>query len=57
MQQGASWSGFSEHHGVSNGVGIAFVIIGTACMLLGALQHRSYVGTLPPQDVTRDVTA
>ena len=38
---------------LSNGVGIALVVIGTGCMILGAVQHRSYVRTLPPQDVPR----
>jgi len=41
------------HHGVSNVVGIALVLIGTACMILGAIQHKSYVATLPPADVPR----
>jgi putative membrane protein len=43
----------SEHHIVSNAVGIALVLLGTACMLLGAYQHRSYVSTLPAEDVPR----
>ena len=38
---------------ISNGMGIALVLIGTACMILGAVQHRSYVRTLPPNDVPR----
>jgi putative membrane protein len=37
----------------SNIAGIALVLVGTACMLLGAFQHRSYVATLPPADVPR----
>jgi putative membrane protein len=37
----------------SNLAGIALVLVGTACMLLGAAQHRSYVATLPPADVPR----
>ena len=41
------------HHDVSNIVGIALVLIGTACMFLGAIQHRSYVATLPPADIPR----
>jgi len=41
------------HHNVSNVVGIALVLIGTACMILGAIQHKSYVATLPPADVPR----
>ena len=34
-------------------VGIALVLIGVACMVLGAVQHRSYVATLPPADIPR----
>ncbi|MEO8741479.1 MAG: DUF202 domain-containing protein [Casimicrobiaceae bacterium] len=41
------------HHGASNIVGIMLVLVGTACMILGALQHKSYVATLPPADVPR----
>jgi putative membrane protein len=37
----------------SNLAGVMLVIIGTACMLLGAFQHRSYVATLPPADIPR----
>ena len=42
-----------DRHEVSNVIGIALVVIGAACMLLGAAQHRSYVRTLPPEDVPR----
>ena len=42
---------------VSNLIGIALVVLGTACMVLGAIQHRSYVGTLPPADVPRSHSA
>jgi putative membrane protein len=42
-----------SQHDVSSVVGIALVIVGTACMILGAIQHRSYVSTLPPEDVPR----
>ena len=45
------------HHRISNVVGIALVLIGVACMVLGAIQHRSYVATLPPQDVPRSHAA
>jgi putative membrane protein len=38
---------------ISTALGIALVLIGTACMILGAVQHRSYVRTLPPRDVPR----
>jgi putative membrane protein len=41
------------HHDVSGIVGIALVLVGTACMILAAIQHRSYVSTLPPADVPR----
>ena len=43
----------TTHHDVSGVVGIALVLVGTACMILGAIQHRSYVSTLPPADVPR----
>ena len=38
---------------LSNGVGIGLVLVGTACMILGAIQHRSYVKTLPAADIPR----
>ena len=41
------------HHRISNVVGIALVLLGVACLMLGAVQHRSYVATLPPADVPR----
>ncbi|TMH36513.1 MAG: DUF202 domain-containing protein [Betaproteobacteria bacterium] len=41
------------HTSVSSVVGIALVLIGTGCMILGALQHRSYTSTLPPADIPR----
>ncbi len=44
---------YTQHNGISNAVGIALVLMGTACMILGAYQHRSYVSTLPPEDVPR----
>ena len=53
MQSPDSVSHVDVHHGVSNIVGIALVLIGTACMVLGAIQHKSYVSTLPPADVPR----
>jgi len=37
----------------SNAAGIGLVLVGTACMVLGAYQHKSYVSTLSPQDVPR----
>jgi len=45
------------HHGVSNIVGILLVIVGIACFVLGAIQHKSYVSTLPPADVPRSHNA
>jgi putative membrane protein len=44
---------YTEHNSISNAVGIALVLVGTACMILGAYQHRSYVSTLPIEDVPR----
>jgi putative membrane protein len=38
---------------LSNITGVALILIGVACMILGAIQHRSYVSTLPPADVPR----
>ena len=40
-------------HDLSNPIGIALVLIGVACMALGAIQHRRFVATLPPIDVPR----
>lgn len=37
----------------SNLTGVALILCGVACMFLGAFQHRSYVATLPPEDVPR----
>jgi len=52
-QQAGSVSPVQSQHDVSGVVGIALVLVGTACMILGAIQHRSYVSTLPPADVPR----
>jgi hypothetical protein len=38
-------------------IGIALVLIGVGCMFLGALQHRSFVATLPAIDVPRSHAA
>ena len=43
----------AQHKGISTAVGIALVLVGTACMILGAYQHRSYLSTLPSEDVPR----
>ncbi len=45
------------HHEVSNIVGILLVVVGIACMILGAFQHQSYVSTLPPADIPRSHSA
>ena len=37
----------------SNLAGVALILCGVGCMVLGAIQHRSYVATLPPADVPR----
>ena len=52
-QQGKGIAEAQTHNHVSNVVGIALVLIGVGCMILGALQHRSFVATLPPVDVPR----
>jgi putative membrane protein len=35
----------------SSGVGIALVLVGTASMIFAAIQHRRFVGSLPPDDL------
>lgn len=40
-------------HDLSNPIGIGLVLIGVACMALGAIQHRRFVATLPEIDVPR----
>ena len=32
-------------------IGIVLIVVGTACMILGGIQHRGYTATLPPADV------
>ncbi len=56
LQQGGPAAAELHTH-VSNVIGIALVLIGVACMILGAIQHRSYVSTLPPADVPRSHAA
>ena len=56
-QQGRGIAEAQTHNHVSNVIGIALVVIGVACMILGALQHRSFVATLPPVDVPRSHAA
>ncbi len=57
VQQGTGAMEAAMHHHVSNVIGIALVLIGVGCMILGAVQHRSYVATLPPADVPRSHAA
>jgi putative membrane protein len=45
--------GVADHQDISNAIGIVLVLIGTACMGLGAWQHRSFVSTIPVDDVPR----
>jgi putative membrane protein len=52
-QQGQGMAEAELHNHMSNIVGLALVLIGVACMVVGAVQHRSYVSTLPPDDVPR----
>lgn len=40
-----------ERFDVANVVGIALVLVGTGCMILGAVQPRSHVSTLAPADM------
>jgi putative membrane protein len=56
-QQGQGIPEAELHNRLSNAVGIALVLIGVACMILSAVQHRSYVSTLPPADVPRSHAA
>lgn len=56
-QQGQGVAAAQTHDHVSNAVGIALVLIGVACMVLGVVQHRSFVATLPAIDVPRSHAA
>ncbi len=40
-----------------NIVGIVMVLLGVGCMILGAIQYRSFVSMLPPADVPRTHSA
>jgi putative membrane protein len=53
LQQVGSAAAAPLHTDLSTVVGIALVLVGTGCMIVGAIQHRSYVSTLPPADVPR----
>ncbi len=52
-QQNVGAAAAEAHNRLSNGIGIALVLLGVACMILGAIQHRSFVRTLDPADVPR----
>jgi putative membrane protein len=56
-QQGQGLPQAELHNHVSNIVGIALVLLGVGCMIVGALQHRSYVATLAPADIPRSHAA
>ncbi|MEP6942404.1 MAG: DUF202 domain-containing protein [Betaproteobacteria bacterium] len=56
-QQPGATAHLDAHPDVSNLVGILLVLVGIACMVLGAIQHKSYVATLPPADVPRSHSA
>jgi len=56
-QQGQGLSQAELHNHVSNIVGIALVLLGVGCMIVGAVQHRSYVATLPASDIPRSHAA
>lgn len=57
LQTGPNHFIASTHVAFSNVVGITLVLVGVACMVLGAIQHASYVRTLPPKDVPRSHSA
>jgi len=57
LQQDGHVPAQDVHYRLSTVIGIALVLIGVACMILGAIQHRSYVTTLPPADVPRSHAA
>lgn len=42
---------------LSKPLGIALVLLGVGCLVIGAVQHASYVSSLPPQDVPRTHSA
>jgi putative membrane protein len=57
QQQGQGIPQAELHNHVSNVVGIALVLLGVGCMIVGAVQHRSYVSTLPTADIPRSHAA
>ena len=44
-------AGSSAFTGFSNCVGIALILLGVASMFIAALQHRSFLATLPATDI------
>jgi putative membrane protein len=56
-QQPGMTAHVDTHRDMSNVVGILLVLVGIACMVLGAIQHKSYVSTLPPADIPRSHSA
>ena len=56
-QQNQGIAEAQAHNQVSNAVGIALVLIGVGCLILGAVQHRSFVATMPAIDVPRSHAA
>lgn len=45
------------HVDYSKPIGIALVLLGVGCFVVGAVQHYSYVSSLPAQDVPRTHSA
>ncbi|MCC7327890.1 MAG: DUF202 domain-containing protein [Burkholderiales bacterium] len=41
------------HNHIATGIGIVLVLIGVACFIFGAVEHRRFVATLPAADVPR----
>jgi putative membrane protein len=56
-QQPGAIGHMQGRYDVSNMVGIVLILVGIACIILGAVQHRSYVSTLPPADIPRSHSA
>ena len=44
-------AGSSAFTGFSNCVGVALILLGVASMFIAALQHRSFLATLPAADI------
>jgi putative membrane protein len=43
----------AAHASMSAGLGVAFVVTGALAIVMAALQHRSFVATLPQADLPR----